>query len=647
MDPGPGRIRQQGAARAIALGVGGLLAYAACDPIQPAPAPDAPLNECPAHPCDAYKQEGAPPACNGEMCLVGARLTNTLVVSPSATSSYAPNEDVVITPQYLSELLAAETQKIPASCDAFGPDAGAVPPLCTCSPQNNCLVLPGNGRSQGALKISHALALQRWPPDGLRAPDGDPYTSMPARVTFRPLFSSDGQSFEEAHLLGLPLADIEARGATFALLSPGPNNHPPTGYDVLLQSGPKALGVGYYVRRVEPLPPFDSAFPPVVGQVNVLGGQHAADFSAVTVEVDGLDPDASGLRKFRFASLGPDLTGWRAYLASQTTRERLSTLATLPGPAGGEVVLQTAIGLGTGVAVTNLANQALVLEPPAGRPLPTYTVENISGAIFTDHTIPALPAPVTLSGRVEVDAQGRAARIVFESDENSGISGSAYATLLSYRTVALTDASGNYSVTLPPGNYTAWVVPTARDAAVTPIASLVGLDLVQQGRTLALGRPTTLRGKVMVTDGRAVGGADIVLVPAATQAVGTASWALPRAAAAKTARDGRFEVAVDPGTYDLTVLPAPGTRLPWVVSTSRTVGHGSVELEPLLVPAPVRVALTLRDPAGNALAGALVRAYAPSARQPAGGARRPVYEVGRAWTNANGRFEMFLAGPPS
>lgn len=631
------------AARATTLGVVALVAYAACDPIQPQPTPDAPTNECPAHPCDAYRQEGAPPACNGERCVVGATPSHTLVISPSATSNYAPNEDVVITPQYLNELFSAESKKIPASCDAFGPDAGTVPPLCTCSPRT-CLVLPANGRSQGALKIPQALALTQWPPDGLRAPDGDPYTSMPARVTFRPLFSSDGQNFDEARGLGLPLPEIEARAVTFALLSPGPNNRPPTGYDVLLQAGPQALGVGYYVRRIEPLPPFDVAFPPVVGPVNVLGVQHAAAFSAVTM--DGLDPNPE-LRTFDFKSLGPDLTGWRAYLVSETTGERLSTFATLQGPAGGKVVLQTAIGLGTGTTVNNLDNQALVLAPPEGRPLPTYTIRNIGGSILPAHEIPALPAAVRLSGRVEADAQGRAARIVFESQKESGIAGPAYDTNLSYRTVVSTDASGNYSVTLPPGNYTAWVVPVARDAAVTPVASLVGLDLDQHGRALALGRPTTVRGKVMVTDGRALGGADIVLVPAAMQAQGAPPWTLPRAAAAKTARDGSFELGVDPGTYDLTVMPAAGTRLPWVVSTSRTVGQGSVELEPLLVPAPILQALKLLDPAGNPLARALVRAYAPSARQPAGDPHRPVYEVGRAWTDANGRFELFLAGPPS
>lgn len=632
------------AATLMALGAA-LALWAACDPIRPAPAPDAPINKCPDHACGDYKQEGAPPACNGETCLVGAAFAHTLVVSPSGTSNYAPGEDLVITPQLASDLFAHQNQKIPSWCDSFGPDAGSVPPLCTCRPKD-CLLLPPNGRSQGALKIPHALGTTQWPPSGLRAPDGDPYTSMPVRVTFRPMGSHDGVSFVDARALGLPLPDIEARSVTFALLSPGPNDGPPTGYDVLLQSGQKALGVGWYVRRIDPLPPFESAFPPVVGEVGVVGGQSSAEFSAITM--DALDPNPA-LRTFKFTSQGTDLAGWRAYLVSQRTRERLSTLATLPAPTGGEVVLQTAIGLGTGAPATNFADQALVLAPPAGRALPTYTIENIGGSIFTDHTIPALPAAVVVTGRVEIDGQGRAARVAFESQKDGGIevSGGAYDTLLSYEVVVTTDAGGGYSVTLPPGKYTAWVAPVDRDVALTAVPFLVGSGVSRQnGRSLGLWRPTTLRGKISVTDGRDLGGAEVILSPAAVQVDGTSRWSLPRPARVTTARDGSYQVAVDPGTYDLSVQPAAGTRFPWVASTTRTVGKGSVELDPVFVPAPIRVALTLRDPAGNPLSGALVRAFAASSLQPTSDPKRPLYEVGRAFTDVNGRFEMFLAGPP-
>lgn len=617
-----------------------LAAWAACGPIAPAPAPDAPLNRCPDHPCDAYKQEGATPACNGETCLVGAAFANTLLVSPSQTANYAPGEALILTPQYLTALFAS--QKVPSYCDTFPPDSGAIPAVCTCLPKD-CLLMPAIGRSQGALKVSGTLAATQWPPAGLRPADADPYTSLPARVTFRPMATPDGQSFVEARSLGLPLSDLDARDATFALLSPGPNNGPPTGWDVPLQSGPDQYGIGVYVRRVEPLAPFESAFPPVVGPIRVLGGQ---SFAAITM--DALDPTPS-LRSFKFMSQGTDLTGWRAELVLQDTRERVSTVATLGAATGGEVVLQTAIGLGTGTPVTNLANQALVLLPPEGRALPTYTIENIGGAIFTDHTIPALPAPVVVSGQVQLAGQGHAARVVFESQKEGGIeiAGGAYDTLLSYRTSVTTDAGGAYSVVLPPGKYTAWVMPDRRDAAVTPVAFLVGSGVSpQNGRSLGLRAPTALRGRIRVTDGRDLGGADLVLVPAALQVDGTSAWSLPRPVTTRTARDGSFEVAVDPGTYDLAIRPAAGTRLPWVVSTTRTVGQGSVELDPLYVPAPIRVTLVLRDPAGNALVGALVRAFAPSALPPQNDPRRPVYEVGRAFTDQNGRFEMFLAGPP-
>ena len=148
-----------------------------------------------------------------------------------------------------------------------------------------------------------------------------------------------------------------------------------------------------------------------------------------------------------------------------------------------------------------------------------------------------------------------------------------------------------------------------------------------------------MTGTALVSDGWPLAGAEIAALAAAGGQPGTSSTdAWPRQATTLTDAKGNFTLALDGGTYDIVVRPAAGSRLPQVVSPSRLVGSTDVALPALSVPAPIDASLVLIDPASNRIPYALVRAFAV-----AGSA---YVEIGRAYTDEAGAFEMYLAGSP-
>ena len=87
------------------------------------------------------------------------------------------------------------------------------------------------------------------------------------------------------------------------------------------------------------------------------------------------------------------------------------------------------------------------------------------------------------------------------------------------------------------------------------------------------------------------------------------------------------------------VRPLDGTGFPWV-----TTILGTIAAQPpppalsIKIPAPILVDMTLQDQGGNALVGAVVRAYGatPTTTQ---------IQLGTWLTDANGHFSMFVVPP--
>jgi hypothetical protein len=105
------------------------------------------------------------------------------------------------------------------------------------------------------------------------------------------------------------------------------------------------------------------------------------------------------------------------------------------------------------------------------------------------------------------------------------------------------------------------------------------------------------------------------------------------------ADDGSFQLAVDPGTYDVFVRPKVASGLPWTVLPGLTVSR-NLNLGPVLVPPPSILSLVLRDPAENPVVRAVVRAYAATSP----GA--PSVLIGEAQTDEGGAFVLELGGIP-
>jgi hypothetical protein len=165
---------------------------------------------------------------------------------------------------------------------------------------------------------------------------------------------------------------------------------------------------------------------------------------------------------------------------------------------------------------------------------------------------------------------------------------------------------------------------------------------VARGVTLVAAAQAPIQGTATLADGRPLVGATVVAHAAASLAANPATadarlW--PRPVSTVTDSTGAFAMLADPGTYDLIVRPLDGTGFPWV-----TTSLGAVAAQPpppalsIQVPAPILVDMTLQDQGGNALVGAVVRAYGatPTTTQ---------IQLGTWLTDANGHFSMFVVPP--
>ena len=96
--------------------------------------------------------------------------------------------------------------------------------------------------------------------------------------------------------------------------------------------------------------------------------------------------------------------------------------------------------------------------------------------------------------------------------------------------------------------------------------------------------------------------------------------------------DGGFSLDLDPGGYLVRVEPAQGTRLPWMAKRIVVPTSSPVDF---VIPAPAYRGMVLNDVAGNPVASAIVELFAMSDSGTA-------TQVGRATTDTNGRFDVYI-----
>ncbi len=617
--------RRRRHARAIvvaAVGVG-----LACEPIVGEPGSAAPINACPAHPCEAYQQPGEAPACSAGVCTVAQQTNGLLLVVGLATDSYlAPGQT------YIMVLEGAPLGSGPCQ-------------IPSCSPPDPChLPQWPQPKLDGYVVAPTAAA----PGEANWNLVNDQNTTLPVQATFR---RTIGPSNLDAFDLGLPVEPVIAGnmvqpGGT----PPGPNGTPQVQFQTFLQPG-------CYERTLQPFAPLSRAFPP---EIKLWWADQGAtpvvtDFDS-TKEVTGSSGQNISFPQFNiFRREG--LAGWTAYLRNIETKRIFSNVVPLTGSLAQGVRLLTNHVSRNGEALTGLE---LVVAAPPDQPLPTYVIAPTgapgSQVLPAPEAYPSLPTPVTMSGRIRTRAGAAVpADMYFTATDITDPSGDKFPPNFEFATHVSTTIDPRtgesiYSVLLPRGHYQVAVRPTDTSNAIVVAPLAVGGEgnaMTEDFEVLPL---VALSGSAVVADGRALAEAIVEVLP--TQCASSfevsgvpdpGGACLPRSANTTTAPlDGSFALAVDPGQYLLRVRPRQGSRLPWknlpivVETTPKVVG-------PVVVPAPISVGMQLTDtamhPGDNPIVNAVVGVF--TTPTPA----TPAVQLGEAFTDEGGNFEMYLAPP--
>ena len=651
MTPSTARRR----ARVVAFGVGSAVA---CTPIaQPAPS-TVPRNACPEYPCAAYAQDA------GAACAAGACVD---------TAPPPPSSRLVL-------LVAVPTDAHVAPGVTFALSADQA--------SNAGVTVLQASLNSGRYLVTPTTIADLQTNTGVTLTD----TSLPVHVTYRPLWPQGspsptpgpdaGAPLTDAVGLGLALYPIEAEAVPASGFLSGPFGSPDVGFTTYVQASVD------YERTLTPDPPWDQTFPPDVSRVAFVAGtvtegqlqdEYAPDLTRKTEALTATIPTFDLSR-----ADGQTLDGWTAYLRDATTKRPISPIKPLSGtstPDGG-LVLPTSHHPHPQDALTNAE---LVMAPGAGQSLATAAFPAVA-ILPRAEKYPFVPDPVTVQGSIEsADGNAVVADVVFEAtgiyalapaaaaaQEDAGApteggpeagaeagvqfplqtQGFEYAA----RTRAQPDGGAStYTIDLPRGVYRISVRPpddvssSGVDAGPRSqaVAVVEAFDTGQstdpiQGPPVALQLAPITAGTAVIADGRPLCGATVEALPVhcarptggeAGSPLPDTAACMPRYAAGQTSTpDGSFVLALDPGEYLLRVEPVDGTSLPWVTQAVSVPTSAPIFVR---IPAPVRRGLQLFGQDGVAITNALVRMFTI---RPSG----PAIELGRAVTDASGRFEMYI-----
>jgi hypothetical protein len=148
-----------------------------------------------------------------------------------------------------------------------------------------------------------------------------------------------------------------------------------------------------------------------------------------------------------------------------------------------------------------------------------------------------------------------------------------------------------------------------------------------------------VQGSAILGDQRPLGGATVQALPlhcAPTPDAGNAPADSPSCMPGEeqtiSSADGGWSLMLTPGSYALRVEPETGARVPWFWQRMDVPVDAGLTLT---APVPVYRTARIVDMGGIPLARAIVRVFS----MPSSG---PAIEVGRAITDADGRFELYL-----
>jgi hypothetical protein len=308
-------------------------------------------------------------------------------------------------------------------------------------------------------------------------------------------------------------------------------------------------------------------------------------------------------------------------MIDQQSGRRLSPTKTI-APPDGEPADQYAVELDFSPVVgddTGPGEELVRLSPPEGVVAPAILMERAALELFEgeaviDH-LAELPEPIVLEGRVETEnAEPVQATVTLVATELDSLKPG---TLASYQQTVEADAEGRFEAELLPGTYRVLAVPLVDSglAVFDESWEVASKPQHQAGRTVLLPEGAKLVGNVVSPAGEPVAGASVHAVSspsngnvgALERALGEAPF-VPRAASVLTRETGHFEVAADPGSYDVSIRPPEEAGFAWLVRPNVPVPEGAA-LGEMRLPLPVVYEGTLLVREDVVLPEALVRAY--------------------------------------
>jgi hypothetical protein len=442
-------------------------------------------------------------------------------------------------------------------------------------------------RVSGRLTASGQPACVRrfYGPEGALLSPSTDGLSLPVSVTLTP----------RNRLLGLPTQSYLA-DATLPALNMGAVEYvfelqvPAATYDVYVEP------VRHEVESMDPSVPAEACrVPPQLFRRELIDKETVLDYPAA--------PTTSLELKVVFPQSAGDLDGWEMEIIEPLSGNPLSSTGVLANPAlvplpkdtgkGFEYLVSLAYSgvneRGNAEVAVDGANDLIRLRPPHGLVAPTIFFDRTGVGLFAQQgqddaaeisNFTKLPSPVTIEGQMTTrdEREPTPGRIDLVSTEIFGVDAGIFA---SFKTSVAVDARGFFRVSIPPGKYRVWGVPSqAGGLAGGELSSYeaawdVSADApFQAGRLLELPRRTEVRGQTSLPSAEIQAVASPQTILPFDQVFGAAAF-IPRATPGLVDAAGRFVVEADPGSFDISLRPPESSGFAWFVRPGFEVQLGS------------------------------------------------------------------------
>lgn len=298
------------------------------------------------------------------------------------------------------------------------------------------------------------------------------------------------------------------------------------------------------------------------------------------------------------------------------------------------------------------------LRPPesSAKPVIHWSLDAVALEGMSGDTVPVKldvsgidTQPREVGGQVLHDGETVSATVTLRSVHIGG------SKLNRYETVVETDEGGQFKTSLPPGEYTVIARPHKAGLAV----GLATWDVLKAtdcycGKAIQVPVATTAAGTVVTPAGEPAEEVEIRLTPAATGdltylAKMVAPDVQPRPASA-FAIGGEFQISVDAGLFNISLVPPDGAGYPWLVYTRVPLSPPESDasqvatLGKLALQSPVIVRGRITDEFGSAMSAATLRAWIPVISEGVNDVPSAV-QIGEVVADVNG--EYFLLLPPA